>query len=106
MTRLGWRVSTVVVAMALASAACDSQVSPYSIPTQCVLSGGVWSCGTGYGSFPDCPATSGPCGETTDAGTCFACPSESAGETCACERNDAGERVWLCVSAGASCVSR
>src|SRR5580692_9870784 len=64
--------------------ACGSSTGdgPKATPGQCVLSRGIWSCGTGYGDWPACPgdvvhgAMPGqPC--DYDGGTCFECYEEA-----------------------------
>lgn len=98
----------VLAMMAAVIAACSSstsgQSSPNKTPGQCVLSKGVWYCGAGYGNFPDCPATSGPCTAAPDAGLCFACLYDRvAGAACGCFAADGGGKAWQCEPTETGC---
>jgi hypothetical protein len=91
-------VCATLLPAAITVAACSSSTpgSPNKVPGQCVLSGGTWYCGTGYGDFPDC--------ETWEAGTCeknascFSC-QQTAGVACTCWPGDAA----TCTPTGTGC---
>jgi hypothetical protein len=100
--------------VALTGCSTSSSGSPNETPGQCVLSNGIWYCGTGYGSYPQCPAAAAPTIPPTpcdyDGSTCFACYYDPAGMTCGCGpgpnypeggANDA--RVWECLPSGTGC---
>ena len=75
------------IALVLAAGCSSSTGSPNVTPGQCVLSNGVWYCGTGYGNFRDCDTwEAGTCDKTQ---ACFSCAYGSAGETCTCWPGDA-----------------
>jgi hypothetical protein len=98
-----WRIVAALTGLGLTAAAACSSSSPNQIPGQCVLSGGTWYCGAGYGNYPDCTATSGPC--TPGAATCFTCALEPpAGESCSCVSNDgAPGSSWECLGTETGC---
>jgi hypothetical protein len=64
-------------------ASTDADGGPNVTPGQCVLSGGVWYCGAGYGNISACPDNTNDASCGSDAGTCFIC-DEGAGETYGC----------------------
>lgn len=104
---LGYTLAVVVLAACSSSGSGSS--SPNKTPGQCVLSNGVWYCGTGYGNWQDC-------GDFTDAaaligapcdknGTlCFSCYYYTAGLTCNCMAGDGGGLQWgQCTPSGTGC---
>ena len=88
----------------IAACSSSSNASPNKSPGQCVLSNGVWYCGTGYGDYPDCAAApaASQCVDSDGGMGCFSC-SEGAGATCSCQPGDAGRRFWYCVPTGTGC---
>lgn len=104
-------VAALALAMAVTMAACSSSSSssgPNITPGQCVLSDGVWYCGTGYGNIPACPGgnTGAQPGASCDydGGGCFECAIDSvAGLGCGCAPGDAGTLVWQCLPTETGC---
>jgi hypothetical protein len=97
----------VVLAAGLAGACGSSSggsVGPNKAPGQCVLSDDVWYCGAGYGNFPDCAVTSGPCTPEPDAGACFSCALDGvAGVACGCDAAQDGGPSWQCLPTETGC---
>jgi|HubBroStandDraft_3_1064219.scaffolds.fasta_scaffold425464_2 hypothetical protein len=102
MAAVGVAALAIVIIAACSSTSASS--SPNKVAGQCVLSNGVWYCGDGYGNYPDCPATTGPCTSAPDAGFCFSCLyNDVAGAACSCLDADGGGKSWQCEATGTGC---
>ncbi len=104
MAKLGAIVAVLVVLASCSSSSGSS--SPNQIPGQCVLSDGVWHCGTGYGNYKDCDLVSHDCPAPPEGGVgaCFICDMR-AGSACGCQPpGDGGPgSVWSCVPTETGC---
>jgi hypothetical protein len=102
-------LAVIALTVGVTLAACSSAKSdPNVTPGQCVLSEGVWHCGTGYGNIPACPGGDAgaqpgdPC--DYDGGWCFECYFDQvAGLGCSCAPGDTGTPVWQCLPTGTGC---
>jgi hypothetical protein len=96
------------------STSTTSSGSPNKTPGQCVLSNGIWYCGTGYGNIPQCPGwgpstqPGSPCdydaGDSDAGGLCFDCYfGNAAGLGCTCRPGDSGGNLWQCLPTETGC---
>ncbi len=78
-----------VIVDAGSDTSADADDGPSIIPGQCVFNGSTWNCGTGYGTYGECPGSSSPTLGTpcTYDGGCFFCFS-GAGQSFSCVGGD------------------